>query len=192
MLHPPTRKEEICIYVVNYVYLYANRKVMEKKIAIEPIGNKYGKEVVDIILPIQQLEFNVPITLEDQPDLLDIEKNYQGTGGGFWGAKVDGKVVGTIGLINIGGQGGAIRKMFVRKEYRGKESGIAQKLLDTLIQTCREKNITDLYLGTVDKLKAAMRFYERNGFRQIKKEELPASFPVMGADNVFYHLNRNH
>lgn len=164
-------------------------KIMEKNITIEPIGNRYEKEVVDIILPIQQLEFNVPITLEDQPDLLDIEKNYQGSGGGFWGAKVDGRVVGTIGLINIGGGGGAIRKMFVRKEFRGKESGIAQKLLDTLIISCREKNITDLYLGTVDLLKAALRFYERNGFTQIKKADLPSSFPVMGADNIFYHLD---
>ncbi|MHA4807060.1 GNAT family N-acetyltransferase [Flavitalea flava] len=167
-------------------------KSTERSISIEPIGNKYGKEIVDIILPIQQLEFNVPITLEDQPDLLDIEKNYQGSGGGFWGAKVDGRVVGTIGLINIGGKGGAIRKMFVRKEFRGKELGIAQQLLDTLIVSCREKNITDLYLGTVDRLHAALRFYERNGFRQINKSELPGSFPVMGADNVFCHLDLGH
>jgi GNAT superfamily N-acetyltransferase len=165
--------------------------VMNTAATIKMINNQFCKEVIDIILPIQQLEFNVPITLEDQPDLWDIEANYLQTGGGFWGASVDGKLVGTIALIATGHQAGAIRKMFVKKEFRGKESGIAQKLLETLIAYCKTAQITDLYLGTVNKLQAAIRFYERNNFKEIKKTDLPSYFPVMNADNVFYHLHLN-
>jgi GNAT superfamily N-acetyltransferase len=59
--------------------------------------------------------------------------------------------------------------MFVRKDYRGKELGIAQLLLDNLVAYCRENDINAIYLGTVD-LKAAHRFYEKNGFTRIAKE----------------------
>lgn len=167
---------------------------MEHEIIIKPVNNKYCKQIQELILPIQQIEFNVPVTLEGQPDLLDIETNYHQDGGGFWGAldknKEEGnQLAGTIGLINAGQHIGVIRKMFVRKEYRGKESGIGQNLLDTLISYCNTHKITDLYLGTVEILKAAHRFYEKNGFREINVDELPAVFPRMMADNKFYHLN---
>jgi N-acetylglutamate synthase-like GNAT family acetyltransferase len=159
---------------------------------ITPLNNDYCSQIIDIILPIQQIEFNVPITLESQPDLLDIEANYHQTGGNFWGAKINDELVGTIALIAIDGNAGAIRKMFVRKEYRGKESGIAQLLLNELVAYCKQKQITALYLGTVDVLKAAHRFYERNGFTRLAKTELPQSFPLMGADTIFYQLHLNN
>ena len=162
---------------------------MVSDLAFEPLTNDYCTRIAGLILPIQQIEFNVPVTIEDQPDLMDIETNYQQTGGGFWGALAGQELVGTIALIDIGEHGGAIRKMFVRKEYRGKELQIAQRLLEILIGYCRRREITDLYLGTVHWLHAAIRFYERNGFVRIEKAELPASFPLMPVDNTFYHLH---
>ncbi|MFT3827665.1 MAG: GNAT family N-acetyltransferase [Chitinophagaceae bacterium] len=159
------------------------------KLEIKPLSNDYCEEIVQIILPIQQDEFKVAVTLEDQPDLLDIETHYQGTGGGFWGAFYEGQLVGTIALISTGHQAGAIRKMFVKQAFRGKELGIAQQLLNVLLQYSKEHQITDLYLGTVTQLKAAQRFYERNGFEKINKTDLPSYFPLMAADNVFYHLH---
>ena len=162
---------------------------MENNITIRPIFNPHCHAIVDLILPIQQIEFNVPVTLEAQPDLLDIEQAYHQQGGCFWGAEQEDRLVGTIALMDIGHHAGALRKMFVKKEFRGKETGIAQRLLDELIVYCREKEITDLYLGTVNMLKAAHRFYERNGFVQLPVGELPAYFPRMMADDVFYHLH---
>lgn len=159
------------------------------QVVIEQIKNEYSAAVIDIILPIQQIEFNVAITLEDQPDLLDIESNYYQTGGGFWGAKVDGELVGTIALIKFSDDSAAIRKMFVKKEFRGKEFKIAQSLLDGLISYCEKEGIDHLYLGTVSILQAALRFYERNGFLPIEKADLPLSFPLMSADNTFRQLN---
>jgi GNAT superfamily N-acetyltransferase len=162
---------------------------MDTPITIEPIHNEYGEQIINLILPIQQIEFNVPVTLKDQPDLLDIEANYINGGGNFWGAKYGDELVGTIAMINTGHQATALRKMFVKKEYRGKEYGIAQRLLETYIQFCRENGITDIYLGTVDLLKAAHRFYEKNGFTRIEMTALPDYFPRMKADNIFYHLH---
>ncbi|NLR57892.1 GNAT family N-acetyltransferase [Chitinophaga polysaccharea] len=156
---------------------------------IRMIDNHFSQQAIGLILPIQQQEFNIPVTLEDQPDLLDIDTCYHRTGGGFWGAMQGETLIGTIALIAIGHQAGAIRKMFVKKEFRGKELGIAQRLLEGLIAYSRQQGIQDLYLGTVNKLEAAMRFYERNHFKRIPKTDLPSYFPVMPADNVFYHLH---
>ena len=153
-----------------------------------PIGDQFSDDVIQLILPIQQIEFGVPVTLEDQPDLKTIEAFYCQSGGNFWGAFDGDTLVGTIALINIGHQAGAIRKMFVKKEFRGKEFGIAQQLLGKLLTYSREQGIRDIYLGTVEQLKAAQRFYERNGFALIQKTDLPSNFPLMSADNMFYHL----
>ncbi|UUC44786.1 GNAT family N-acetyltransferase [Flavobacterium cerinum] len=158
---------------------------------IKPIGNEYSEAAIDLILSIQQKEFNVPITIEDQPDLMAIEAFYYQSGGSFWGAFRNGELVGTIALIKYADNEAAIRKMFVKKEYRGKELGIAQQLLDILLTYCRENGIDQVYLGTVSILEAALRFYEKNNFVRIEKESLPDAFPVMQADNVFCHLNLN-
>ena len=76
---------------------------MTTSLSIDPIGNACSREVIDIILPIQQLEFNVPVTLEAQPDLSRLDEVYHGSGGGFWGARHNGQLVGTIGLIALYG-----------------------------------------------------------------------------------------
>ncbi len=158
------------------------------KLQIQPLDNTYSEQVIELILNIQQKEFNIPITVHDQPDLMQIESFYQKKGGNFWGAFIDGKLVGSIALVKFDKTAGAIRKMFVKKEFRGKELNIAQILLEILISFCRENGIDNLYLGTVSVLKAAQRFYERNHFTKIEKENLPDIFPLMSADDVFYHL----
>ncbi|CAH0207691.1 GNAT family N-acetyltransferase [Chryseobacterium sp. Bi04] len=157
---------------------------------IKPIDNSYSEQAIDLILTIQQKEFNVPLTIHDQPDLFEIESFYTEAGGNFWGAFIDGEMVGTIALVKFDERAGAIRKMFVKKEFRGKDLNIAQELLEVLLSFCHENGIDDLYLGTITVLKAAQRFYERNDFEKIGKQKLPAQFPLMGSDDVFYHLNR--
>ena len=137
------------------------------------------------------MEFGVPITVEDQPDLLDIPAYYQQGSGNFWVALSDGEVVGTIALRDIGNHQGALRKMFVKPAYRGKEKGVARRLLEELIRSATTAGIRDLYLGTIDAFVAAHRFYERNGFVQIDATALPEAFPLMGVDTRFYrrHLS---
>ncbi|MBZ4035530.1 GNAT family N-acetyltransferase [Flavobacterium sp. 17A] len=158
---------------------------------IQSIQNEYENEIIDLILNIQQKEFNVPVTLEDQPDLLDIHNFYFKPGGTFLGAFIEGQLVGTIALVKFNSEAAAIRKMFVKKEYRGKEFQIAQQLLEQLIAYSEENGIKNLYLGTVSILQAALRFYEKNNFVTISKEALPVDFPLMKPDNVFCHLKLN-
>jgi N-acetylglutamate synthase-like GNAT family acetyltransferase len=147
-----------------------------------------AESIASVIVPIQQQEFGVNITYEQQPDLIDIGNYYQTGTGGFWIAEVDGKPVGTIALKDIGNNEGALRKMFVSADYRGAPLHIAKNLLDHLIGHARTQNLTKIYLGTVDKFTAAHRFYEKNGFIDVRPKDLPASFPRMAVDTKFYML----
>jgi GNAT superfamily N-acetyltransferase len=158
------------------------------EITIRPLTNADCRALQDLVLTIQQTEFNIPITLEDQPDLQNIENYYRGSGGDSWGAFAGDRLVGSIAIISLGHGAGAIRKMFVQKEYRGRPWGIAQRLLGILMDYCGTARITGLYLGTIDLLQAAGRFYEKNGFVRIEKGKLPPWFPLMKVDDVFYSL----
>lgn len=93
---------------------------------VVPFAAPYADGVIAVILPIQQSEFSIPITLDEQPDLRDIPTFYQ------------------------------------------------------------EHRVREIFLGTTAKFLAAHRFYEKNGFREIARSELPESFPIVSVDTKFY------
>ena len=142
--------------------------------------------VIDVILPIQQAEFDIPITLEAQPDLQDIAAFYRRGCGNFWVALEGASVVGTVALLDIGVSQAALRKMFVRASHRGPEHRVAKRLLDALLEWSQQGNVREIFLGTTAKFLAAHRFYEKHGFREIARVELPVAFPVMTVDTKFY------
>ncbi len=157
-------------------------------IVIQPYRSGHRQGVIDVILPIQQQEFGIPVTLADQPDPQDVPGFYQQKAGNFWVALAGAEVVGTIALVDIGHRQAALRKMFVKEAWRGKGKGVAQALLETLLRWDRQQDLREIYLGTTAKFLAAHRFYEKNGFRVIAKAMLPPAFPVMNVDTKFYRF----
>lgn len=158
-------------------------------IEIQPYKKKYAEQVINLILSIQKGEFNIPINIDDQPDLKDVSEVYQKEKGNFWVALSGSVVVGTIGLIDIGNCEGALRKMFVLKNFRGESPGIASKLLHTLLDWANKEKIQTIYLGTRQEFIAAHRFYNKNNFYEIPKSTLPANFPIMKTDNRFFRYS---
>ena len=154
---------------------------------IRPFCMDDEQQVVDLIVSIQQKEFNIPITADDQPDLRNIPNYYQKNHGNFWVALHNEDVVGTISLLDIGNGQSALRKMFVHKHYRGPEKGTALNLLKTLLDWATSKRLREIYLGTTPQFLAAHRFYEKSGFTEIPKEDLPETFPIMEVDTKFYN-----
>jgi N-acetylglutamate synthase-like GNAT family acetyltransferase len=155
---------------------------------IVPFAPKHTAGVASLILPIQQSEFKIPITLEAQPDLQDIAAFYQHGNGNFWVALDAGNVVGTLALLDIGNDQAALRKMFVASSHRGQEHGVAKALLQTLLAWCQAHRVQEVFLGTTAKFLAAHKFYAKNGFRELAKEALPERFPIMAVDTKFYRL----
>ena len=159
------------------------------KVEITPFSPEHGKMVVNLIVGIQQNEFNIPITIDDQPDLLTIPVFYQKGNGNFWVALDKNEVVGTISLLDIGNGQVALRKMFVAKAYRGNKTATAQQLLNQALTWSREQGIDGIFLGTTAKFKAAHNFYEKSGFLLISKSHLPQRFPFMTVDTRFYYYS---
>ncbi len=161
-------------------------QILEQVKSLEIHEFKQGMEedVIGLILPIQTQEFELEITRDQQPDLMNIPEYYQVNNGNFWCAIVDGKVVGTIALIDIGNDQLVMRKMFVNEKYRG--TPVAKSLLDKSFEWAKEKGCNQIYLGTTSKFLAAHKFYEKHEFKKVSEAELPENFPRMKVDTVFY------
>ena len=148
----------------------------------------YQNDVISLVLSIQQQEFNIPVTLEDQPDLQNIDQFFQHGNGNFWVATIDNNVIGTISLVDIGDKQGALRKMFVKEGFRGAAFGAGQALLNTVFEWAKEKQLTHIFLGTTEKYLAAHRFYEKNDYVEVETSQLPSAFPLVSVDTIFYRL----
>ena len=155
---------------------------------VVPFTPVYEEQVVDLILSVQRNEFGIDITAEQQPDLREIPAYYQTGRGNFWVALASGKVVGTISLLDIGNRQAALRKMFVHLEHRGATTGTAKRLLEVLLTWAGSQGVREIFLGTTPRFHAAHRFYEKNGFSRIGKNELPEAFPIMKVDTRFHGI----
>lgn len=143
-------------------------------------------EIIELITTIQVKEFGVATSARKQPDLRDIRGFYQTGAGNFWLAFDEGELVGTIALKDVGDGIGALRKMFVKKAYRGKERGVAAALMRTLLEWARANRLRRIYLGTVECYHAAHRFYEKMGFSEVRLDQVPDSVPLMDVDRKYY------
>lgn len=157
---------------------------------IVPFTPERTQGVFDLIVPIQQNEFGIDITAEQQPDLADIGGFYQQGLGNFWVALNDAhEVVGSVSLKDIGNNDVALRKMFVRADCRGGALGVSKALLQTALDWAQTRGVQAIYLGTTPFFVAAHRFYEKNGFVKIEEQALPSSFPIMHVDKIFYRYD---
>lgn len=158
---------------------------LDSVVALRRFAPADARAVSELVVGIQRGEFGVPITLADQPDLVDVSGHYQVGRGDFWVAQVGEAVVGTIGLLDYG-EGAALRKMFVAQPYRGSAHRVGHRLVDTLVAHARRVAIPRIVLGTRPEMTAAHRFYAKHGFTPVAVEELPPTFPRMATDSLFF------
>jgi N-acetylglutamate synthase-like GNAT family acetyltransferase len=108
----------------------------------------------------------------DAPELLRIQETYLTDKGNFWIATEDGKIVGTTGLQDMGNNQGYLKRMYVRKDFRG--TGLTQKLLETFLKHAKENNFKQIFLATGNGAERAVAFYKKSGFQRIPS--LPSNF----------------
>lgn len=112
----------------------------------------------------------------DREQLEELEASILGKGGRIVVAETDGLVVGTGAILpphHDPGDGRnwlEIVKMAARKDLRGR--GIGQAVMDALIAQAREMGADAIWLETNAGLTAAVRLYERSGFRHLGASEL--------------------
>jgi GNAT superfamily N-acetyltransferase len=144
------------------------------------------ERVREFVLEIQNGEFHLGFEVEDQPDLIDTAAFYRN--GCFWTAKMEGELVGTIAIQVLDERNAVLRKLFVKKAYRGGGYRIAGLLLDTLIDFARKKQLTKLWLDTPSVATASHQFYERNGFVLFDKSDLPPNYSYPDKNSKIYTL----
>lgn len=78
-----------------------------------------------------------------------------------------GKIIGAAGIGELSGEPNMIelQKMYFLPEARG--IGLAQQLMSILIAEAKKMGFTACYIETIDSLKAAIKLYERNGFKHV-------------------------
>lgn len=154
---------------------------------IETYRKVYDDEIISLILSIQNDEAGIGLSIQEQPDLLDIEQYYQQVGGDFWVALSDGKVIGTIGLILKDRHCAILKKFFVKKEFRSQKVGLT--LYETLLKYAIEAGVQYIILDTPSVAHDSHRFYEKAGFRIVSKDELPVPYSYPDRHSILYLLN---
>ena len=79
--------------------------------------------------------------------------------------RVDGEAAGCGGIKLIGQEYGELKRMYVRPAFRG--GGFGKMILDRLAEHAREHGVALVRLETGIHQEAAIRLYERAGFRRI-------------------------
>lgn len=101
--------------------------------------------------------------------------------GAFLTARVDGRLIATIGYLNYDGRFPQLKfshervvevvRLYVDPAWR--RAGLASKLFTALEQTARQAGIKQLYLHTHPFLTGARSFWERQGFSVLCVDEDP-------------------
>ncbi len=137
---------------------------------------------IDLMMEAIAKEFEIPIS---KANTSTTDSNIDGC----WIAKHNAEIVGTIGILKIDTNCAVLKKMFVKKNFRGKEFSVSKLLLRKVFDWCLTNNIDTVFLGTMAQFIAAHKFYEKNGFLRISKSELPSGFINNPIDDIFYKIN---
>ncbi|QQR68985.1 MAG: pantetheine-phosphate adenylyltransferase [Alphaproteobacteria bacterium] len=156
-------------------------------VTLRPYTKADQAGVMDLILGILSEEFS--LASDAQPDLTDIRGVYQRESGQFWVSMMGNKVIGTVGLQDIGSGQAALRRMFVHADYRGQKFGVARKLFDAMRAHAAEHGVTRIWLSSASRFAAANRFYEKQGFATVDKTKIPRGFPRVAKDSRYYRLD---
>ena len=151
-------------------------------IKIIEYNEKYNKEINDFVNLSMHIFIGRPF--KQREDLIDIKEYYIKKGGNFWFALDKDKIVGTIALENRNTIG-ILKRFYIDKDYQRLGIGsLLYKEFETYVKT--RTNIKTLYLACGQSLKEAHKFYEKNGWIQIKKLDIDMHF---ADDDDFFKKN---
>jgi len=149
--------------------------------------DNYRQQVINLILHIQNNEAKINLSIDEQPDLLNVKKYYFNNNGKFWLAIENDELIGTIGLMNKGDGNGVLKKFFVRKDYRNRKIGLA--LYEKFYEYVLENNFKHILLDTPSVALSSHNFYEKAGFNKIDKIQIPFEYDYPDRDSYLYLLN---
>ena len=158
-------------------------------ISISQFKEQYTQDVIDLVLHFQNDGTRPIVSVDDQPDLLDIKGCYIDVGGDFWIATDDDRLIGSIGIMPYSKEVAVLKKFFVYEDYQGEPVHLGQKLYASFLSIAKEKGFTTILLDTPHNTVRAHKFYEKAGFKKVEESELPLTFSHPYKDCDFFLLN---
>ncbi|WP_242103501.1 GNAT family N-acetyltransferase [Lysobacter sp. M2-1] len=156
-----------------------------ERLQIEPITQADDAQIAAIIRKVMP-EFGASgcgFAIND-PEVDWMSRAYAGPRSAYFVLRRDGRVLGGGGVAPLEG-GGAdtceLRKMYFLPEARGLGAGAA--MMERCLEAARAFGFRRCYLETLTGMDAAMRLYERSGFRRI---DGPMGATGHGGCNTFY------
>jgi len=111
------------------------------------------------------------------PDLAEPGRPYAA----LWIAEVDGEVVGSVALRDLGDGALELKRMYLRRAQRGR--GLGKRLLTTAVDWARARGATLIRLDTSERMEVAQALYKAYGF-----ERVPGEAPRQGQQRLLYEL----
>lgn len=105
------------------------------------------------------------------PDLFDLERHYREKAGAFWVARLDGRVVGSVGVERLPEGRAELHRLYLDATLRGR--GVGRALVEAVLAWCRAAGIKQLTLWSDTRFDRAHRLYEGMGFAKTGERELP-------------------
>lgn len=151
---------------------------------IVPYADCYKNQVVSLILHIQNEESNLNLSIDEQPELKDIEGIFLKQRGGFWVAIENDTVISTIALLRVSDSEGVLKKFFVEENHRGKKVGL--QLYSALMDFCENNQIQKIVLDTPSIATRSHVFYKKAGFIEIRKDQLPFPYEYPDRNSLLF------
>ncbi|MEO2052562.1 MAG: GNAT family N-acetyltransferase [Allomuricauda sp.] len=138
---------------------------METSFKIRQASNKDTKEIIQLVEQgLNEFGFEIDFNTSES-DLLNIDKNYNETGGVFLIVESkEAQIIATGGLLKISDIQYKIRKMYVAKNYR--RMGLGKLILKELEKHALKKNAKTIFLETTKLMEAAINLYTTFGFKK--------------------------
>jgi ribosomal protein S18 acetylase RimI-like enzyme len=130
---------------------------------IIPYQPGYENQIIDLIgtmLVFTRDRQKSDLPLKDS-DITNIPTTYSGNGG-FWLALTGNQLIGTIGLLDLGGGKAKLKRLFVHSTYHGK--GVGPALLHHALDHALRHQFKKVSLNTYPNMKRAQSFYLKHGF----------------------------
>ncbi|MEZ4938456.1 MAG: GNAT family N-acetyltransferase [Crocinitomicaceae bacterium] len=137
-------------------------------IEIRQIQKSDDPKIKEIILKsLEEYGANREGFAAKDPELESLSNFYYQIGGIYFIAIEKGEVIGGAGIAPLKGDTYVweLQKMYIRQSARGK--GVGKKLIELCIQNAKTRNLSYLYIETLDSMKEANSMYQKYGFKKI-------------------------
>jgi GNAT superfamily N-acetyltransferase len=143
----------------------------EPSIVIEPATATDAPAVIDLIGRVFEEYAFIFDPAVELPDLFAFDRHYTAPRAAFFVARLDGVVVGSVGVDRLDGGMAELHRLYLDAGLRGR--GLGRALVDVVLDWCRRAGIRHLVLWSDTRFDRAHALYERMGFTRTGERTLP-------------------